>query len=163
MNRFDPEGFARRIASIRCRSGIAAFAALAVFLCCGATSPTGCQNSNPGTIGPSAGEVIGAAVGVGAGIAVVTVLAVEHSRHTLTGCALAGPNGILLKTGSTLYAIQGDANGVKAGEKVKVHGSRARKTTDPSGNRVFVVEEVRKDYGPCQANIAQSSSTGSAQ
>lgn len=155
MNQFAPDS----PAWLRRRSRIAVFGVLTVFLCCSSTAPSGCNTSNEGSIGPSAGEVIGAAVGIGAAIAIVTVVAVEHSRHTITGCAFSGPNGLLFKTSdSKVYAIEGDANGIKSGEKVKVRGSRANRKRDSNGNQVLVVEQVRKDYGPCPANIAQSSS-----
>jgi len=146
------------------RSGIAVFVALTGLLCTGSTAPTGCQpSSNPGTIGPSAGEVIGAAVGVGAAIAVVTVVAIEHGRHTLTGCVSTGPNGLLLRTSDAkIYAIQGLAEGIKPGDKIKFHGSRVKKTKDAGGNRVFVVEQVRKDYGPCPTEVAQASTPAPA-
>ncbi|HET6169872.1 MAG TPA: hypothetical protein VFE01_06810, partial [Terracidiphilus sp.] len=56
------------------RFGIAVFAGLAVLLCSGSTSPTGCQGSSLGNIGPSNGEVIGAAVGIGAVIAIAIIV-----------------------------------------------------------------------------------------
>ena len=153
---------AKSLAWLRRRGGITAFVALTALLCSGSTAPTSCQG-NTGSVGPSAGEVIGAAVGVGGVIATVTFVAVEHSRHTLKGCIFAGSNGLLLKTSqSTVYAIEGDVKSIKAGEKVRFHGSRVKKTKDTSGNQVFLVQEVRKDYGPCQANLAQSSRAGLA-
>ena len=75
--------------------GVAAFAALSIFLCSGATYP-----SCSGSIGPSKGEVVGVAVGVGAVIAVVTVVAVNASHHSLTGCVVNGPNGLNSKPAS---------------------------------------------------------------
>jgi len=59
-----------------------------------------------------------------------------------------------LKTSdSKIYSIDGDSAAVKAGEKVKLHGSRVKaKTAD--GDQTFKVEKVSKDYGPCHADIA---------
>ena len=149
----DPATSAKAPSRVSGQIQIIAFAALTALLCSGSTSPATCQSS--GSIGPSEGEVVGAAVGVGAAIAVVTVVAVDHSHHTLKGCVFTGPNGLRLQTSdSKVYAIEGDAASIKAGDKVKFHGSKVKKTKDSSGDQVFKVEKVSKDYGPCQVNLA---------
>ena len=133
------------------RCGIAAFAGLAVLLCSGSTSPTGCQ-AILGNIGPSNGEVIGAAVGIGAVIAIAIIVPVEisHSHHTLTGCILTAPNGLQLRTSDAkIYTLEGDAASIKVGDRVKLHGSKAKKTKDVAGNDVFRVEKLNRDFGPC--------------
>jgi hypothetical protein len=131
-------------------------------LCSAASSPSGCgNNTNTNlSIGPSKAEVVGAAVGIGAAIAVVTIVAVDHSHHVLKGCVFTGPNGLRLQTSdSKLYVIEGDAASIKAGDRVKLHGSKVKKTKDTSGDQVFKVEKLSKDYGPCQVNLAQAYST----
>jgi len=137
------------------RLGIAAFAGLAVLLCSGSTAPTQCQ----GSIGPSTGEVVGAAVGIGAVIAVAIIVPVEISRshHIVTGCVITSANGLDLQTsdGKT-YALEGDAATIKVGDKVKIHGSKIKKAKDSSGPGVFRVEKLNRDYGPCP--IASNSS-----
>lgn len=136
------------------RLGIAAFAGLAVLLCSGATAPTGCPS---GQIGPSDGEVVGAAVGIAAVIAVGVVVLVEvnHSHHTLSGCVVPGPNGLELVTSdSKRYQLEGDPSSVKAGDRVKFHGSKVKKTRDSSGDQVFKVETIKKNYGPCTVSPA---------
>jgi len=138
----------------RRRFGIAAFAGLTVFLCSGATSPTACPSGN---IGPSNGEVIGVAVGAVAVVVVGVVVAVEVSKahHTLNGCVIAGPNGLeLVTTDSRRYALQGDAATIKVGDRVKIHGSRIKKTKDTQGDQVYRLEKLNKDYGPCPATMA---------
>ena len=122
------------------------------------SSPSGCGNSNDNfSVGPSKGEVVGAAVGVGAVVAAVTIVAVNHSHHTLNGCVFAGQNGLQLRTSdSKTYAIEGDAADIKAGDKVKLHGSRVKKTKDSSGDQVFKVEKLKKDYGPCHVTPAEA-------
>ena len=131
------------------RLGIAAFAGLAVLFCSGSTAPTQCQS---GRIGPSNGEVVGVLVGVGAVIAVAIIVPVEISRshHIVTGCVMTGANGLELQTsdGKT-YALEGDAASIKVGDKVKVHGSKMKKTKDSAGPGVFRVEKLNRDYGPC--------------
>ena len=133
--------------------GIAAFVALGALLCSGASSPTACKSS--GSIGPTTGEVIGAAVGVGAVIAAVVLVEVNHSHHTLKGCVLSGPNGLELQTSdSKTYSLDGDAATIKPGDRVKIHGSRVKKTKGQSGSQVFKVEKLNKDYGPCKVSGA---------
>ncbi len=136
------------------RSGIAALTALAVLLSAGATSTTGCQGSNSQSfsIGPSRGEIIGATVGITAAVAVIVVVVVEvnHSHHTLRGCVSQWPNGPELRTSDAkTFALEGETANLKAGDMVKFHGSKLRKTKDAKGDQVFKVESVKKDYGPC--------------
>jgi hypothetical protein len=66
------------------RKGVISLVALAGLLCSGASSPTGCTQPSGGSIGPSNGQVIGAAVGVGAVIAAVVLVSVgvHNSHHT---------------------------------------------------------------------------------
>jgi hypothetical protein len=131
------------------RLGIAAFAGLAVLFCSGSTAPTQCQGGN---IGPSNGEVVGAMVGVGAVIAVAIIVPVEISRshHIVTGCVVAAANGLQLQTSDgKIYALEGDAASIKAGDKVKVHGSKMKKTKNSTGPGVFTVQKLTRDYGPC--------------
>lgn len=144
------------------RLGVAAFAGLAVLLCSGATAPAGCgPNGSSGSIGPSNGEVVGAAVGIGAAIAVVVVVLVEvdHSHHSVSGCVTTGPNGLELQTSdSKSYALAGDAASVRVGDRVKLHGSKVRKTKDSSGDQVFRVASISRDYGPCNVSATMAAS-----
>jgi hypothetical protein len=141
------------------RFGIAAFGGLAVLLCSGAAAPAGCPGG--GQIGPSEGEVVGAAVGIAAVITVGAVVLVEvnHSHHTLSGCVVTGPNGFELVTSeSKRYQLEGDAASAKIGDRVKFHGSKVKKTRDSSGDQVFKVEKLNKDYGPCTVSPTRSAS-----
>ena len=139
----------------RCRAGVAGIV-LAGILCLELTAPSPCQSG--GRIGPSGAAVAGTAVGVGAAIAIVTVVLLNHAHHTITGCAFNGPSGMKLKASdSKIYAIDADTSSIKAGDKVKVHGSRGKKTKD--ADQMFNVDRVSKDYGPCHADLAQSSSS----
>jgi hypothetical protein len=152
-----PSTTSRRSATPSRRLGITAFAGLTVLLCSGSTAPTQCQ----GSIGPSTGEVVGAAVGVGAVIAVAIIVPVEISRshHIITGCVRTGTSGLELQTsdGKT-YALEGDAASIKVGDKVKIHGSKIKKTKDSTGPGVFRVEKLNRDYGPCPAATATAAS-----
>ncbi len=153
-----PSRMSMRFAAPSRRLGITAFAGLTVLLCSGSTAPTQCQ----GSFGPSTGEVVGAAVGIGAVIAVAIIVPVEISRshHIVTGCVMTGANGLELQTseGKT-YALEGDAASIKVGDKVKVHGSKIKKTKDSTGPGVFRVEKLNRDYGRCPVAPAAPSPT----
>ncbi len=148
----NPSATAKTPSITNYRLGIATFAALAVLLCSGSTAPAGCSPGSIGSIGPSNGEVVGAAVGIGAVIAVAIIVPVEisHSHHTLTGCVFNGPTGLELRTSdSKTYALEGDAASIRVGDRVKLHGSKARKTKDTTGDQVFRVQKLNRDYGSC--------------
>jgi hypothetical protein len=123
------------------------------FKSCGNISKSGAGGSS----GSSSGQVAGVVIGVGAAVAVVTLVSVEQSHHTLKGCVFADASGLrLLTSDSKLYAINGDVANVKAGDKVTVHGSRVKRAKNSTDPQTFVVEELKKDYGPCQVPIAES-------
>ena len=134
------------------RFGVVTLTALAVIFCSGATSPSGC-NSSSSSIGPSGGQVAGAAIGIGAVVAVAIIVPVEinHRHHTLKGCVFSTSGGFELRTsdGKT-YALEGDSSSIKAGDMVQLHGSKVKKTKDSNGNDVFRVEKLKKEYGPCK-------------
>ena len=106
-------------------------------------------------IGPSKGEIVGAAVGVGAAVAVVVLLEVNHSHHTLKGCVVSNATGLELRTSdSRLYQLDGDVSKIHVGDKVKIHGSRIKREKNATGDQVFKVEALNKAYGPCDATPA---------
>jgi len=112
-----------------------------------------CNSSNYGDVGPSKGEVIGAAVGVGAGIAIATVVLVEvhKSHHTLKGCVTTSPNGLQVigDSDGKVYQLSGVTTNVKVGDQVRLHGSKPKQKG--SSDRTFILQEIKKDYGPCKA------------
>jgi hypothetical protein len=110
-----------------------------------------------GRIGPSGAAVAGAGIGVGAAVVIVAVVAVSHSHHTLTGCSFNGPNGLKLKTSDSTYSMEGDAANIKAGEKIKVHGSKVKKAKAAGEDQTFRVDKVSKDYGACRVDLVASS------
>jgi hypothetical protein len=104
-----------------------------------------------GSIGPSTGEIVGALVGiaaVGAGIGIGIYFAVKHN-HTVTGCAVSTAGGMTLTTESDkhTYSLTGDVAGIKAGNRVRVSGKKAKDKS--SGGSQFFVEKVSKDFGAC--------------
>ena len=132
--------------------GIATVTALALFLC---TSASAKLEGQQGLVPPidicnGCGT---AAVGIVAGVAAVgIVIAVNHSHHVLKGCVYSAPNGLeLLTSDKQTYLLEGNAADIKAGERVKLHGSR-KKTKDH--RKSFTVQKVSKDYGACNVNLA---------
>lgn len=99
-----------------------------------------------GHIGPTTGEVVGAAVGVAA----VTTLVLYLTLHKtyVTGCMQSADGGSSLtdQDGRT-YVLVDATSGLKAGERVKLQG---KKKKDKQGKFTFRVAKVKKDYGPCQ-------------
>src|ERR1035441_5429626 len=85
----------RRGTAMLRRTGVVSMTCLAAFLLSGATATQSC-NPPPQPIGPSTGEIVGAAVGVAAVVTIGTVALVEvhNSHHTIKGCVLAGPGGL---------------------------------------------------------------------
>jgi len=144
------------------RRGIICFLALSSFLLCGATSPTSC-NSSQQQIGPSEGEVVGAAVGIVAVVVVGTVVLVEvnKSHHNLKGCVTAGSDGLTLHSegNSKVYALTGVPANVKVGDVIRVHGSKSKGRKDSAGDQDFAVEKMSRDYGPCKALLAPPAGT----
>ena len=129
---------------------------LTSFLLCGASSPDGCNTSSQSNnIGPSKGEVTAAVVGTIAVVAVGTVVLVElhKSHHTVKGCVFAGPDGIEVITDQDkprTYKLEGDISSVRAGILVRFQGDKVKKAKDSTGDQVFRVQKIKKDYGPCK-------------
>jgi hypothetical protein len=133
--------------------------ALASVVCCVSVGPTGCTNGlndKNFRFGPSGGQITAAAVGVGAAVAVTVIVIVEvhRSHHSLKGCVSSGPNGFQVQTpdDSKTYALAGDTANIKAGELVRLHGTKAKKVKGSPGDRTFTVEKINRDYGPCKLN-----------
>jgi hypothetical protein len=126
--------------TLRRKRKIAAVATLAVLSSC----LTSCTKTQ---IGLSTAAIAAALVATTVGV----TLAVQHSRHTLQGCIVSGANGLELRiSDGRLYTVRGDLADVNVGDKLKLHGSRAKKIKgDSNGAQVFVVEKINRDYGPC--------------
>jgi hypothetical protein len=135
------------------RLGVTAFVAMTAMLCTGASSPTGCNTSgSTGSSGTYEGYAVGAAIGIGAVIAVAIIVPVEinRSHHNLTGCVFTAANGLELRTSDAkTYSLEGDAAGIKVGDKVRIHGSKIKRTKDSTGPGVFRVDQIKRNYGSC--------------
>jgi hypothetical protein len=129
---------------------ITASVVLGAVLCIGASAPAEGQDSS--SIPPSGGEFAAVAIGVGAIIAaaIIVPIKISHSHHILAGCIVTGAHGLELQTSDVkAYSIEGDTAVIKAGEKVKIHGSKVKKAKDSPGPQVFKFEKLDRSYGPC--------------
>jgi hypothetical protein len=128
------------------RERIIAAAASGALLCCSLTSCTKTQVTL--SVAAIAAVVVGTTVGV--------TLAVQHSHHTLEGCISSGANGPELRlNNSKTYTLKGELADIKVGDRLKIHGTRVKKVKDSTaGDQVFVVEKVKKNYGPCPVSAA---------
>jgi hypothetical protein len=126
-----------------------------LFICAFCLTTT--KTAGAGIVGASDGKTAGviiALVGVGALIGVGVYFAVHHG-HSLKGCAAPGPGGMQLLNESDhqTYALAGDVDGIKAGNRVRVSGNKNK----AAGNsRQFVATKLSKDYGPCKIQPATS-------
>jgi hypothetical protein len=140
------------------RFGFVSMVALSSFLLLGAGSPASCKNEQ---IGPSTGEVVGIAVGIGAVVVGTVVLIEVHEshKHNIKGCVTAGPSGLEVhnEQDDKTYALIGGSPNVKVGDIIKVHGKKEKGLKD-DGAREFMVDKMSRDYGPCKV-AATSAST----
>ena len=130
------------------RQRITAVAVFVALVCSGATSCTRTQ------VALSSAAIAAVVVGTTVGV----TYAVKHHHHTLQGCVFSDASGLKLRTSDAkVYTLKGDAASIKVGDSVKFHGSKVKKAKrDATGDQVFVVQKLSKDYGPCPANVATS-------
>jgi len=111
-------------------------------------------SANQGSLCGCDGEVRKIAAGIVAGAAVITVVAILEVRHhnSIAGCTVTSANGLDLQTenGRNLVLL-GATAGIKAGERIKVTGSRKKKVDGITDRESFIVSKVAKDYGSCMA------------
>lgn len=108
--------------------------------------------STLGNLGHPKAEIIGGAVAAGAGIALITITVIEvhKSHHTLKGCVTTSPSGlqVISDADRKFYQLSGVTTNVKVGDQVRLHGSKEK--SKGSSDRTFIIQEVKKDYGPCK-------------
>ncbi len=140
---------------------------LASVASCSVLSLDGCKGQNV-NFGPSGGEIagiiIGAAVVVGGTTAIL--VHVNHSHHQVKGCVSSSPNGLQLQTDDKRnWLLTGNTPEIKAGDLVKLNGTKLKRPKHSTGDPTFEVEKINKDFGPCRtvpattANISPTDST----
>ena len=130
-----------------------AIAAIAALACSGATSCT--RTEIVLSVTAMAAVVVGTTVGV--------TYAVQNQHHTLQGCVFYGPRGPGLRTSeSAVYALEGETAAIKDGDRVKLHGSKLKKTKGSTADQVFVVDKLKKDYGSCPKDYGRNPAAAAA-
>jgi hypothetical protein len=141
------------------RTGIVSMACLSVVLLSGANAPDSCATASPApsSIGPSTGEIVGAAAAVVGVVVVGTVVLVEvhKSHHTIKGCVMAGSGGLQVEDTDNghIYDVSGVTAGVKVGDVVRLHGDKEKKVKGET-SQGFVIQKMNKDYGACKVTFA---------
>src|SRR5271170_1742804 len=82
----------------------------------------------------SKGQVAAVAAGlVGGGVLIgIGVYYAIHHGHSLTGCAVSGPNGVQMRSegDQQTYALGGDTAEIKSGERIRVSGNKGKKDAE---------------------------------
>jgi hypothetical protein len=108
---------------------------------------TGGTVGSTGGYKSSTGIAIGAAAAAGVGVG---YLALRHAGGD-SGCVESGANGQMRLIGSKAsnnYMLLNSASAsLQPGERVKLKG---KKVKGSSGEEIFEVRSVAKDYGPCK-------------
>jgi len=133
------------------RTGILSMIALSIFLFCGQTAPQQCADNQPPPNHTGA-EVAGIAILTGVVVGTIVLVHVHNSHHRVQGCVTATPDGIrVLNEGDQkTYMLKGVTSDLKVGDRVKVHGDRVKQNKGDTGDQVFVVEKLNKDFGACK-------------
>jgi hypothetical protein len=111
-------------------------------------TPMAAQSGKIGYNGPVVAPIVGAA----AGVAFLIVVVVHYSKkRSITGCVAASGNGMTVtdEKDKQIYMLAGSTTGVKAGDRIKVRGKRAKHTGSDMA-LVWNASEVSKDLGVCQ-------------
>ncbi len=115
----------------------------------GGTGSTGTGTSTGRSYG-SSGAAIGAGVGAAAGIGAAYLLL--RNRGTIVGCvepSSAGKMKLMNEKDKNTYALLASNDVTLApGERVALKGKKTRDSS--SGEPVFQVQKLTKDYGSCK-------------
>jgi hypothetical protein len=127
---------------------------------------SGGYTAPPGGYG--SGKAIGIGVGAAAGAVVAVVLVVRHHHHKssqtqtqtyVTGCTLSAQDRISLtdEKDNQTYSIATGTTSLKAGERLALKGVIV--PSEGSGNPVFQMQSLIKDYGACGSTSATNSTS----
>lgn len=108
----------------------------------------GSARANGDSLQTTGEEILAGIAATGIGIGVVIGLSI-HASHGLEGCTVAGPGAIELRqtNDKQTWVLLGDTASLKPGQHVRVSGKRRGK--NDAGMRNFIVENVKKNLGPC--------------
>ena len=122
-------------------------AALIAVLCATLATPARADLKSQVNNDVVAGVVVAAAV-----VVVAAILIVHYSKkRSITGCVMAGPNGMTLtdEKDNRVYALSGNAVGIMPGDRVRLHGKKI-KSKGPDHNLAWEARDVARDFGVCQ-------------
>jgi hypothetical protein len=146
-----------------CRAGLVAAVSLAMILVpfASAGAQTGVESTRPvpETHLPSNGELHAALYGIIAAVVVgvIVVIVLIHRSHRtdksrmITGCVSSADNGMSLtdEGDKRTYALSGNTTGIKAGERMTLHGKKIN-SDDANKPPGWKTDSIVKDFGACQ-------------
>ena len=97
--------------------------------------------------GAQAIGILAIIAGVGAAIGIGVYYAVRQPP-SITGCITSGARGMSLQNEGNHqdFLLMGDIATIKPGDRVRLKG---KKKKDSGGNRSFLVDQMKKNYGAC--------------
>jgi hypothetical protein len=148
------------VTSITLLVAVSCISALAQYT--GVGMPATGTTTSGGYTPPKSGYGSGAAIGIGLGAAAGVGVAywALHNRPSVIGCVQqsAEGNAILNEKDGRLYHLVPKSDvAFNPGERVALRG---KKTQDQPGRYSFVARKLVKDYGACDTNKANSTTTG---
>jgi hypothetical protein len=146
-----------------CRAGL--IAALSVVMIVVPSASAGAQSAVqstrpvPETRLPSNGELHAALYGIIAAVVVgvIVVIVLIHRSHRtdqsrmITGCVSSADKGLSLtdEGDKRIYALSGNTTGIKAGERMTLHGKKIN-SDDANKPLGWKTDAIVKDFGTCQ-------------
>jgi hypothetical protein len=146
-----------------CRAGL--IAALSVVMIVVPSASAGAQSAVqstrpvPETRLPSNGELHAALYGIIAAVVVgvIVVIVLIHRSHRtdqsrmITGCVSSADKGLSLtdEGDKRIYALSGNTTGIKAGERMTLHGKKIN-SDDANKPLGWKTDTIVKDFGACQ-------------
>jgi hypothetical protein len=96
------------------------------------------------------------AIGYGAIAAGVVTLIYSsiNEGHFIKGCTVSSQSGLQLQDegNNRTYMLLGVTANIQPGDRIRLKGKKS--TKDSSGNRVFLVQQIVKEYGHCKVQPA---------
>jgi hypothetical protein len=109
----------------------------------------GGTGTGTGTYNPNGGYKSSTGIAIGVGVAAgATILYLTMHKASVVGCVEPASDGFKLMSerDKNTYALVTNGEDLKPGERVELKGKKAK---DEAGDRLFRVQRVAKDLGPC--------------
>jgi len=121
---------------------------LIVVLCVALATPANASTD----LQSNARNIVIGIVAVAAGIVVITILVIHHSKkQTITGCVNSAGSGMTVtdEKDKLVYALSGNTAGVKPGDRMKLQGKKL-KAAGAGETPVWETTGIKKDLGVCR-------------